>query len=94
VLPWINQHAKPGAEVYIHDTAYQSWDMFIRDGSARKDLRATWSPADGTFGIYHHEQHMLGVEYQYWVAYKTVVPAFIPLYDGVPVVWVYQRPEP
>jgi hypothetical protein len=92
VLPWLNEHAPPGSGVYIHDTAYQAWEMLVRDGRVRRDLGATWSPADGSFGIYHHEQHMEGVEYQYWVAYGTCAPAFIPLYDGVPVVWVYARP--
>ncbi|MBI5536273.1 MAG: glycosyltransferase family 39 protein [Deltaproteobacteria bacterium] len=92
VLPWLNQHAGPGASVSIHDTAYQSWEMFVRDGRARRDLRVAWSPADCDFGIYHHEQHMEGVEYQYWVAHGTTAPAYIPLYDGVPVVWVYARP--
>jgi 4-amino-4-deoxy-L-arabinose transferase-like glycosyltransferase len=92
VLPWLNEHAQPGASVYIFDTAYQSWEMLVRDGRARRDLRAGWSPAECDFAIYHHEQHMEGVEYQYWVAMGTAAPAYIPLYDGVPVVWLYARP--
>lgn len=92
VLPWINEHAPRGASVYIHDTAYQSWEMFVRDGRVRNDLRVSYSPADGNYGIYHHEQHMEGVECQYWVSYGTAAPARIPLFDGVPVVWVYERP--
>jgi 4-amino-4-deoxy-L-arabinose transferase-like glycosyltransferase len=92
VLPWINRHARHGATVYIFDTAYQAWDMMVRDGKARRDLRVVWSPAEADFSIYHHEQHMQGVEYQYWVANGTTAPAHIPLYDGVPVVWVFARP--
>ena len=88
VLPWLNQHAPPGATVFPHDTAWQSWDMLVRDGRARRDLRLVGTPSESQFGIYHHEQHMQGVEYQYWVSYGTAAPACVPLYDGVPVVWV------
>ncbi|MEZ4296779.1 MAG: hypothetical protein R3B70_17565 [Polyangiaceae bacterium] len=43
-------------------------------------------------GLYHHEMHMQGVEYQNWVAYGTVRPDHVAGLDGVPVIWVYRRP--
>ncbi len=64
----------------------------VRDGMIRPDIRAAWTPAQSSFAIYHHEPHMSRVEYQIWVDYGTVAPAFIGAYDGVPVVWVYARP--
>ena len=40
-------------------------------------------------GLYHHEQHMEGVEYQEWIAFGTTAPSEIRGLDGVPVIWVY-----
>lgn len=91
VAPYLNE-APPGAAVFVHDTAGASWDMLLADGRVRKDLRGVWSVDPSAFAIYHHEKHMLGVEYQTWVAYGTVRPDFIAGLDGVPVVWVYRRP--
>ena len=92
VLPWLNQHAGHGETICLHDTAWASWDMLVRDGRVRRDLRTTMSPADASIGLYHHEPHMQGVEYQYWVAHGTSTPVHVPLYDGVPVIWILARP--
>ena len=92
VAPWLNQHAPQHSSVYLHDTAGQSWDMLLRDGRIRADLHGVWGPCDANYSIYHHEQHMADIEYQIWTCYGTAAPAYIPLYDGVPVVWVYERP--
>jgi 4-amino-4-deoxy-L-arabinose transferase-like glycosyltransferase len=92
VQDFINRHAPPNTNVFVHDTALQSWEMMIRDGRLRGDLRATVSIDGSAFAIYHHEPHMSRVEYQIWGAYGTLEPAFIGTFDGVPVVWVYARP--
>lgn len=91
VADYLND-APRGAGVFVHDTAGQSWDMLITDGRLRKDLRGVWSIDVSTFGLYHHEKHMLGVEYQNWIAYGTVRPDHVAGLDGVPVIWVYRRP--
>jgi len=91
VADFLDREAPPqGASVYIHDTAGPAWDMLLRDGRIRKDIRGVWSIAGADFGIYHHEMHMLGQEYQNWVAFGTVRPAYIGGLDGVPVIWVYE----
>src|SRR5690606_8704727 len=69
VQDFLNQHAPPNATVYVHDTLFQSWDMFQRDGRLRRDLRATLSIESSSFAIYPHEPHMERVEYQIWHAY-------------------------
>jgi hypothetical protein len=92
VQDFINQHAPQGATVFVHDTAFQSWDMMQRDGRLRRDLRPTLTIESSTFALYHHEPHMGRVEYQIWLAYGTVKPAHVGAFDGVPVVWVYARP--
>ncbi len=90
----INAHAKPRAKVFIHDTALQSWSMMERDGRLRRDLRPQLTPAWSDLAVYHHEQHMSRVEHQLWVEYGTVRPFHIGALDGVPVVWLYERPRP
>ena len=91
VAPAINASAPRSARVYLHDTAGQSWDMLQRDGRIRPDLRAVWSIADADIGLYHHELHMEGQEYQNWVAFGSDRPSEIGRLDGVPVIVVYQR---
>ena len=91
---FINREAPKGARIFIHDTAGQSWQMMVSDGRLRRDLRIAWRPSDSDIAIYHHEPHMLKVEYQVWVAYGTTQPAWVGAHDGVPVIWIYQRPKP
>ena len=45
------------------------------------------------FGLYQHEKHMLGQEYQNWVAFGTLRPAHLGGLDGVPVIVVYEDPR-
>ena len=92
VTPYLNEVAPRGARVYIHDTARQSWTMLQRDGRLRNDLRGVGKVANADFGLYHHEKHMSGQEYQNWVAFDTAVPDHVAGLDGVPVIWVYRRP--
>jgi Dolichyl-phosphate-mannose-protein mannosyltransferase len=92
VTDFLNDHAQRGDSVFIHDTAGDSWDMLHRDGRLRSDVSAAWAPHQGNFALYHHEEHMEGVEYQIWTAYKTTSPVHIGSYDGVPIVYVYAKP--
>jgi 4-amino-4-deoxy-L-arabinose transferase-like glycosyltransferase len=92
VQDFVNAVAPPHAEVYIHDTAYDSWYRMVRDGRLRSDLVGTLNLSSSDVSLYHHEQHMARVEYQLWVDYGTVSPAHVGAYDGVPIVWVYVRP--
>jgi 4-amino-4-deoxy-L-arabinose transferase-like glycosyltransferase len=93
VAPYLNENAPKGARVFIHDTAVQSWQMMAKDKMLRKDLQPWYSVHGSQWAVYHHEQHMSRVEFMAWVDYGTVTPAHIGSYDGVPIVWLYQRPE-
>lgn len=88
----LNRRARPNATVYLHDTAAQSWELLRADGKVRPDLRGTLAISASSLALYHHEDHMQRVEYQTWVDYGTVQPVAMRLYDGVPVVWLYERP--
>jgi 4-amino-4-deoxy-L-arabinose transferase-like glycosyltransferase len=88
----LNARGASGDQVYVHDTALQSWELMARDRRVRSDLRGTLAIHNSRLALYHHEPHMSRVEYQIWVDYGTLVPAAIADYDGVPVAWLYQRP--
>jgi hypothetical protein len=87
----LNELAPRGASVYVHDTALQSWEALRADGRVRRDLRPTLALHTSRLALYHHEPHMRRVEYETWVVYGTRAPVLMGLYDGVPVVWLYQR---
>lgn len=89
----INAKSTPGSRVFIHDTAMQSWHMMVLDKRLRKDLRPQLGVAESDLAIYHHEQHMAKVEYMIWAEYGTTKPSHVGTYDGVPVVWLYERPK-
>ena len=91
VTDYLNK-APPGTSVFLHDTAGQSWEMFLADGRLRRDLRGAFAIDGSTLALYHHEKHMSGVEYQVWISYGTVRPDHVAGLDGVPVIWVYRRP--
>ncbi|MBI4951970.1 MAG: glycosyltransferase family 39 protein [Myxococcales bacterium] len=92
LAPQLDALAPPRARVFLHDTAWPAWDMLLRDGAVRRDLRGeTRDVGAADLAIYHHEMHMAGVEYQTWVAFGTVVPVQVAGLDGVPVVWLYRR---
>ncbi len=88
----INEHAARKAKVFIHDTALASWQMMARDGRLRQDLNPRLGVAYSALGVYHHEQHMSRVEHQMWTEYGTVRPFRVAGPDGVPVIWLYERP--
>jgi hypothetical protein len=87
----LNERAPPGAPVYVHDTALQSWELLRHDGRVRRDLGGTLALANSRLALYHHEPHMRRVEYETWVVYGTAAPVVMGVYDGVPIVWVYER---
>jgi 4-amino-4-deoxy-L-arabinose transferase-like glycosyltransferase len=93
VQDFVNEHAAPGASVYIHDTAMDSWSRLQRDGRLRTDLSGSLTLSSTDVALYHHEQHMARVEYQLWVDYGTTSPSTVGMNDGVPIVWVYLRPH-
>lgn len=92
VTGYLNANAPPRTGVFVHDTAFQSFQMLVTDGRLRRDIAASGNIEGSQFALYHHEPHMGRVEYQIWVAYGTVQPSYIGVYDGVPVIWVYRRP--
>jgi 4-amino-4-deoxy-L-arabinose transferase-like glycosyltransferase len=87
----LNQRAPQNARVFIHDTALASWEMLRLDRRVRGDLRGRLSIPTSELALFHYEPHMRRVEYQIWVEYGHAAPAAIRSYDGVPIVWLYER---
>lgn len=90
VVEYLNAEVPPRGSVYIHDTAWPAWEMLLKDGRLRKDIRGVGAVAGADFALYHHEKHMLGQAYQAWVAFGTTRPDHIAGLDGVPVLLVYR----
>jgi hypothetical protein len=93
LAPELNRRAPPGAGVYVHDTALQSWELMRADARVRADLTGTLALHASALALYHHEPHMRRVEFETWVLYGTVEPVAMAVYDGVPIAWLYQRPQ-
>jgi dolichyl-phosphate-mannose-protein mannosyltransferase len=92
VTGFLNERVGRGERVYLHDTTADSFHMLQRDGRLRGDIRPWPVVAGSKFALYHHEQHMSRVEYMVWVDYGTTAPAHVATFDGVPMIWVYERP--
>jgi hypothetical protein len=92
VTGFLNERTPQRGAVFVHDTAFQSFQMLVTDGRLRRDIQPAGNIESSSLALYHQEPHMGRVEYQIWVAYGTTTPAHIGAFDGVPVVWIYQRP--
>jgi 4-amino-4-deoxy-L-arabinose transferase-like glycosyltransferase len=84
-------NAPPGATVYFHDTAWDSWARLLDEKRLRPDLRGVGSPSEADFAIVHHELHMAEVDYNIWMTMGTDVPDYVLTHDGVPIISVYRR---
>ena len=82
-----------GGTVYICDATHQSWTMSQRDGLIPENVRATGDLASADLVLVHHEHHFAEVDFQAWVAFRSVKPAKVLTYDGVPIVTVYENPR-
>jgi hypothetical protein len=91
LAPYFAKSAPRGASVYIHDTAWDSWNRMVDEKRVRPDLRGVGTPGEGDFAIVHHELHMAEVDYQIWVAFGHDAPDYVLTHDGVPIISVYRR---
>lgn len=84
-------NARAPARVFLHDMTVPAWNMHVRDGALKKSLYGTNSVTESDLALYHYEPHMGRVEYQTWAAYGTATPTAIGTFEGVPVIWMYDR---
>jgi 4-amino-4-deoxy-L-arabinose transferase-like glycosyltransferase len=91
VGPYLEKNAPRHASVFIHDTAWESWQQMQAEDRIRNDLRGVNSPSEADFALVHHELHMNEIDYEIWVAYGNDAPAYVLTHDEVPIVSVYRR---
>jgi hypothetical protein len=92
VLPWINEHAKSGARVYLHEVTGYSFQHYQQNGMLRPDVRMAWSPADADIVAYQYHQEFREAEANTWQAFGTRTPVTALYLDETPHIIVYQRP--
>jgi hypothetical protein len=91
VEPYLAANAPRHASVFIHDTSWDAWQELLAEGRVRPDLRGVGSPSEADFSLVQHELHMNELDYQIWIAYGTLAPAYVLTHDNVPIVSVYRR---
>ncbi len=92
VTDWLVAELPDGGSVWLCDTTVGAWAMLQADGVVPRNIRAARSISEADFALVHHERHFAEVDYQAWVAYGSPKPAHLLLYDGVPIVSVYENP--
>jgi hypothetical protein len=92
VLPWINEHAKPNARVYLHEVTGYSFGHYQQNGMLRPDLQMVWSPFDADLVAYQYHQEFREQEFNIWQAFGTRTPVTGLYLDETPQIVVYQRP--
>jgi hypothetical protein len=92
VAPWIARRLPDGGSVWICDTTHEAWRMMQRDGLIPENIRAASSMHSADLLLVHHEAHFSEVDHQAWVAFGSVHPAHVLLYDGVPIISIYENP--
>ncbi len=88
---WLTERLPDGGSVWLCDTTSGAWAMLQADGVVPKNIRAARSMSDADYVLVHHEAHFAEVDYQAWVAVGSVKPAYVLLYDGVPIISVYEN---
>lgn len=91
-LGWVNEHAPKNGRIWTHNTTRWGWNMYEKDGLARKDLRPT-SIKSSQLGIFHHQRAFTWERQKLWTDYGTRTPAYVVDIDGVPLISVYERPR-
>lgn len=92
VLPWINEHAKPGARLYLHEVTGYSFLHYQENGMLRRDLQMVGSPFDADIVAYQYHQEFREHEFNTWQAFGTRTPVTGLYLDETPQIVVYQRP--
>ncbi|MFO0667298.1 MAG: glycosyltransferase family 39 protein [Polyangiaceae bacterium] len=93
LAPYFAAHAKPGENVFIHDTTGGAWQALQNEGRMRSDLGGSiWTIQDTQWAFVHHEFHMIETETNIWTVYGTPTPAYVLTHDGVPIITLYKKP--
>lgn len=94
ITQWLAVHLPNGGRVYPNDTFFSSWEQLRHDGRLPPGIEAEWwSVPSCDVAVVEHEQHMDEVEHQIWMAFGTVLPAYVVRLEGAPTLTVYVNPR-
>lgn len=91
VLEWINQNARPGERVYLHECHGGQIRDYQRNGMLRNDLRFVGGPFDADIVAYQYHQEFRETEFQVWQSFGTAQPVTGLYVDETPQIVVYRR---
>ncbi|MBM4387511.1 MAG: glycosyltransferase family 39 protein [Deltaproteobacteria bacterium] len=90
-LEWLNSRAQKNAVVDFHDTNWDAYNMYLRDGLLRKDVRAEWDYQKADFHLFHVHKEFLDLEYDVQFDYGTIFPEGGVYQDGMPLLLIYKN---
>jgi len=90
-LDWLNANVPPRGRVFFHDTAWDSYNMYKRDGTLRSDIQWSGDIEGADVAMVHWEQHMSGYEYEIWTWMGTIKPAEVITHQGVTILPIYKK---
>ncbi len=93
LVPFFRENLPRGGTVWLCDTTPIAFNMLVRDGKLPPNIRPAPSMEAADYVLVHHEHHFAEVDFQAWVAFGSVRPAFVLTHDGVPIVSVYENPR-
>jgi hypothetical protein len=91
VLAWINQNARPGERLYLHEVNGYSFRDYQRFGMLRADIAGAAGPQDATMAAYQYHQEFREQELDLWEAFGTIRPSYGLYVDETPQIVVYRR---
>jgi hypothetical protein len=92
LVPFLREHLPEGGTVWLCDTTPMAFDMLARDGLLPANIRPARAMHLADYVLVHHEHHFAEVDFQAWVAFHDVQPAYVLTHDGVPIITVYANP--
>jgi hypothetical protein len=91
VLPYLNQHARAGERVFLHENHGGQIRDYQRNGMLRSDLQFVGSPFEADWVAYQYHQEFREHEFNTWQALSTTTPVFGLYVDETPQVMLYHR---
>ncbi|MBL8949588.1 MAG: glycosyltransferase family 39 protein [Myxococcaceae bacterium] len=91
VLEWINQNARPGERVYLHECHGGQIRDYQKNGMLRTDLGFVGDPFSADLVAYQYHQEFREHEFNTWQALGTTKPVTGLYVDETPQVVVYRR---
>jgi hypothetical protein len=92
LLDTLDREAAPGARVFFHDTNLDSFQMDVREGLLRPDLRYASRVDEAEWAACDQQRAYRGEEYRVWNDWKATRPRAGVYVDEVPMNVLYSRP--